>query len=154
MKKLKKVLGAILALGMMTAMSFSTFALEPAAVYTTPAEILAGLTERTVESVIEERAESGKTYGTLANEAGLLTEFKAASLALKTDILTEEVELGTLTQEEADSIIASIQAYQAWCNGTGTGYGYGTGTGYGYGWGMGHGGGHGRGHGGGHGCYR
>lgn len=141
---MKKLLATILAIGMMAAMSVTTFAAEPADNYGTPAEIVAGLTDRTVESVIAERVETGKTYGTIANDAGKLDEFKAESLKLKKDILAAQVEEGILTQEEADSIIDAIEANQAICNGTGTGNGMGAGCG---GQGLGRGQGRGRGNG-------
>ena len=117
MTKLKKIvaLGAmVLAIG---ATSVTVFA---ASNYNTPAEALAGLTGRTVESVTVERSKTGKTYGTIANEAGKLTEFKAEILEIKKDALTEKVTAGTITQEKADEIIAALEANQANCDGTGT----------------------------------
>lgn len=133
---MKKLFTLILAVGMLAVMSVSAFAAETAG---TPAEIVAGLTDRTVESVIAERAESGKTYGTIANDAGKLDEFKAECLSLKKDILAEQVEKGILTQAESDSIIAAIEANQAVCDGTGNGAGRGCGFGGGFGRGQGRG---------------
>lgn len=87
--------------------------------YSTPAEMLAGLTGRTIESVLDERAESNKTYGTIAREAGLLEEFKSEVLEMKKDILSEQVAAGTITQEKADAIITALEDNQANCDGEG-----------------------------------
>lgn len=88
--------------------------------YNTPAEAAAGLTGKTVESVIEEKTETGKTYGTIAKEAGKLTEFKNEILEMKKDILDEKVKNGTITQERADEIITALKENQANCDGTGS----------------------------------
>lgn len=88
--------------------------------YSTPAEALAGLTGKTVESVIAERSETGKTYGTIANDSGKLEEFKAEMIEVKTDALADKVAAGLLTQERADEIIAALENNQASCDGTGT----------------------------------
>lgn len=116
MKKLRKVvtLGAItLALG---ATSLTAFA---ASQYKTPAEVVAGITGRTEESVIEERLNLGKTYGTIASEAGKLDEFKSEMLDMKKANLTEQVAEGKMTQENADAIIEKIKNLQEDCDGTG-----------------------------------
>ncbi|MEG1761756.1 MAG: hypothetical protein RR251_07600 [Hydrogenoanaerobacterium sp.] len=148
---MKKLFATIIAVGMAAMLSITAFAAEPAAKYSTPADIVAGLTGRTVESVIAERAESGKTYGTIADNAGKLTEFKTESLKLKKDILAEQVEKGILTQEEYNSIIAAIEANMAICDGKGSGYGRG---GLGCGGSRGHGCGRGVGRGAGMGGMR
>lgn len=51
--------------------------------YKTPAEVVAGITGRPVESVIEEKKEQNKSYGTIASEAGKLDEFKEEMLEVK-----------------------------------------------------------------------
>ncbi len=104
----------VLAIG---ATSVTAFA---ASAYKTPAEAAAGITGRTVESVIAERVETGKTYGTIASEAGKLDEFKAEVLEMKNDNLNAQVAAGTITQEKADAIIKAIEDNQAVCDGTGT----------------------------------
>jgi len=87
----------------------------------TPAEILAGLTNRTVEDVTAQKTESGGTYGTIASEAGVLDEFKTQMIEQREAVLEEKVAEGTMTQERADTIIAAMEANQADCDGTGNG---------------------------------
>lgn len=89
--------------------------------------------------------ETGKTFGAIAAEAGKLEEFKQKILEAREQILSEDVEKGVITQEEADDIIEAVKERQALCDGTGYGYGCGRG-GYGYGCGYG-GAGYGRGYG-------
>ncbi len=103
-----------------------------ASAYNTPAESVAALTGKSVESVIAEKAETGKTYGTLAKEAGKLEEFKAQNFEIKKDILSKRVTAGTMTQEKADEIIAALEENQANCDGTGSArIGKGQGAGFG-----------------------
>lgn len=120
-----------------------------AATNETPASIVARLTGRTIEDVINERMETGKTYGTIAKENGKLDEFKKECLKIKEKVLKNNVEKGLLSQAEADSILAAIKANQAICDGDGTGYcgnqGYGKGYGKGRGWNSGNNAGKGRG---------
>lgn len=118
MKRIKKLVlaGAVLfTVGATTATAFA------ASAYNNPAEVLAGLTDKTVEAVSAERVESAKTYGTLANEAGKLEEFRAEMLQMKKDVLADKVEAGLMTQERADEIIAAIEQNQALCDGTASG---------------------------------
>ncbi|MDD4096381.1 MAG: hypothetical protein PHP22_09100 [Oscillospiraceae bacterium] len=105
----------VLALG---ATSVVALAASP---YDTPAEAIAAITGRTEEDVREERAETGKTYGAIAIEAGKQEEFKDAMTEMREDALVTKVEEGQLTQEEADAILARIQERQAECDGTGSG---------------------------------
>ncbi|WP_317404257.1 DUF2680 domain-containing protein [Megamonas funiformis] len=124
MKNLKKIIvTGLLALSVATT-AFATSA------YNNPAEIVAGLTGRSVESVIDERHDTGKSFGTIAKEAGKLDEFKAEILELRKDQLAVRVADGRLTQEQADKILASIEERQALCDGEGYGYGCGYGRGY------------------------
>lgn len=116
MRKLKKiyVLGAmIFAMG---ATSITAFA---ASTYKTPAEAVAGLTGRTVESVMAERQESSKTYGEIAADAGKLEDFKKESIEIKKDHLKAQVEAGRITQEKADEMIKVIEENQVNCDGMG-----------------------------------
>lgn len=113
----------------------------------TLAEITAGLTGKTIEQVTTERV-TGKTYGTIANEAGKLDEFKAETLEQKKATLDQRVADGNLTQEQADTIYNTIKTNQAICDGTGSaaigksmGAGFGQGQRMGLGKGQGIGGG-------------
>lgn len=144
MKKLKAAATLIAAV---TVISLGSAAVS-AADYNSPADIVAELTDKTAEDVAQERIDTGKTYGTIADEAGVLDEFKEETLKLKEETLDQYVEDGLMTQEEADEILADIKEWQANCDGTGTGSAY-AGTGYGRGWGrgMGYGGGCGMGRG-------
>ena len=117
MKKLGKIFAVsaiVLAIG---ASSASVFA---ASIYKTPAEAVAGITGRTVASVTTERVETGKTYGTIASEAGKLDAYKVEILEMKKDLLKAQVAAGTITQAKADEIIKALEDNQAICDGTGT----------------------------------
>lgn len=139
--KRKITLGAMVLL--IGATSVTAFA---ASTYNSPSEAVAGLTGRTEESVISEKTETGKTYGTIADEAGKLTEFKAENLEIKKDILSTRVEEGTMTQADADEIIERIEENQATCDGSGSAQ-IGKSMGAGFGRGNGNGNGNGRGNG-------
>lgn len=103
MKNLKKIIvTGLLALSVATT-AFATSA------YNNPAEIVAGLTGRSVESVIDERHDTGKSFGTIAKEAGRLDEFKAEILELRKDQLAARVADGRLTQEQADKILLLLK---------------------------------------------
>lgn len=135
---MKKALTGILAVMMTLGMAVTSFA----ATYSTPAEAAAGVTGQSIEEVVSQRQE-GKTYGTIANEAGKLEEFKAAALEMKEDRLRELVKDSSITQSDADEILAIIKERQAVCDGTGNagaGLGIGMGGGYGMGAGRGNGG--------------
>lgn len=151
MTNLKKlaVLGAVvMAIGATTVTAFA------AANFSTPAELAAVVTEKTVEEVTEEKLQSGKTYGEIAKDYDSLEEFQSAMLENKIAYLQERVAAGTMTQEEADALIKAIEENQAVCDGTGqarvgqqfgagfggmmgNGNGQGRGTGNGLGRGMG-----------------
>lgn len=92
--------------------------------YKTPAEAVAGITGRTVESVINEKVETGKTYGEIAKAAGKFEEFKAENLQIQKDNINAQVANGILTQEKADSIIKAIEENQAICNNPSSNHGY------------------------------
>lgn len=146
MKLRKMVLTLVLALGVTSVVAYA------ASAYGTPAEAAAGLTGRTLESVTEEKVENGKSYGTIADEAGKLDEFKAEMLEMKKALLEKKVADGVLTQEQADEILAAIEENLASCDGTGAGScGQGFGMGFGRpnrnGQGIGRGNGQGRGQG-------
>lgn len=140
MKKFKKFALIGLAVLVVSAMSVTAFA----ASYKTPAEIVAGLTGKTVDSVIEEKNDSEKTYGTIAKDAGKLDEFKSQMLEQKKELLQEKVAAGTMTQERADTMIKAMEQNQVNCDGTGSGR-MGQKMGAGYGSCMGNGQGRGQG---------
>lgn len=136
MKNLKKtaiVGAAVLAL---TVTSITAFA----ATFSTPAELLSGLTGKSVESVIDEKVAENKTYGALASDYGVLDEYKTQILEEKKAYIEERVEEGTMTRERADAIIANIEENNLTCDGTGYAGG-GCGLGAGFGGGNGNGGG-------------
>lgn len=108
--------GCIVALALV-ATSVTVFA---ASDYTTRAEAVAGITGRTIDSVIAERKESGKTYGSMAADAGKLDEFKTEMHEMKKDNLAAQVEAGTITQEKADAILKAIDENRVVCDGTGS----------------------------------
>ncbi|GAA0746492.1 hypothetical protein [Clostridium oceanicum] len=117
MIKLKKALAVGTMALTIGAMSLTAFA---ASNYKTPAEAAAGVTGKTVESVTHEKAETGKTYGTIAKDAGKLDEFKKENLEMKKDNLKSQVESGKITQEKADEIIKAVEKNQAECDGSGS----------------------------------
>lgn len=110
---------------------------------TTPAGIVSALTGKSVEAITAERA-TGSTYGTIAQEAGKLEEFKTETLVLKKAMLDQRVKDGNMTQEQADAMYKSMETNQATCDGTGSaklgqksGMGFGQGAGRHSGGGMG-----------------
>jgi hypothetical protein len=116
MTKLKKTLvSSAMALAICAA-SLTAFA---AVKYGSPAEAVAALTGKTVESVTALR-QTGKTYGTIAKEAGKLTEFQDEMTVIKKDVLAQKVAAGTMTQAQADAIIAALEKNQETCDGTGS----------------------------------
>ena len=141
MKGFKKIAAIVVAVGIIGSGGIA-FAATTAK---TPAQIAAGLTNKTVDQVTSERA-AGKTYGTIANEAGKLDEFKAQILEQKKAILDQRVKDGTMTQQQADEIYNAIKNNQATCDGTGNAaIGKKYGAGFGMGNGMGRGSGNGKG---------
>lgn len=136
MKNLKKLIVVVTALGVL-----GTAGTVYAATLKTPAEITSAVTGKSVETVTEERA-TGKTYGTIADEAGKLDEFKDQMLEQRKAALDQEVQDGKLTQAQADEIYNAIKNNQALCNGAGAGQlgrgcGVGAGNGQGFGCGAG-----------------
>ena len=117
-----------------------------AADYKTPADIAAAVTGKSINDVNAERAE-GKSYGTIANEAEKLDEFKAQLLEQRKAVLDQRVKDGQITQEQADEMYNNIKDKQSTCTGEGSGQGAGCGMGQGKGQGMGKGMGRGAGNG-------
>ena len=117
MTNMKKVLTIGTLVALLGVSSLTAFA---ASNYNTPAEAVAGLTGKTVESVTAERFESDKTYGKIADEAGKLEEFKSEILEIKKATLEKKVLAGTMTQAEADEIMAALEEGMENCDGTGS----------------------------------
>lgn len=128
MKAKKRLIALVASIGILGSVGTAY-----AADFKTPAEIVAGLTGKTVTEVTADRAD-GSTYGTIAADAGKLDQFKAEMLEQKKAILNQRVEEGTLTQEQADAISQTIETNQAACDGTGNA---GIGKMYGAGFGRG-----------------
>ena len=141
MKNLKKLMAAVVVAGLIgvTGAAYAASAL-------TPADIAAQLTGKTVTEMNQERAD-GKTYGTIAKEAGKLEEFKNQMLEQKKTLLNKRVSEGTMTQEQADTILSRINNNQANCDGSASGRMGGSGAGFGQGQGSGQGKGQGNGQG-------
>lgn len=136
MKKHKKSAVVVLVVLALLATSFTAFAYT----VSSPAEILAGLTGKSVEEVTDERYETGLTYGQMAYDEGLWEEYNEKILESKKAYLDEKVKDGTITQEQADDIYENMLLRQEYCAANGTGGGGGM-MGLGYGSGRGCGGG-------------
>lgn len=117
MKKWNKWLAAGLCAGML----FATSATAMAAESSSPAKIVAELTEKSLEDVINDHFETGKTYGEMADAAGKLEEFQDAILDLKQGSLAQQVKDKVITQDRADEILKLMEENQAICDGTGSG---------------------------------
>ena len=142
MRNFKKLVAAATIVGMLGIVGVASASYATGA--TTPAGIVSALTGKSVEAVTAERA-AGKTYGTIANDAGKLDEFKTENLAAKKALLDQRVTDGTLTQAQADATYKSLETNQATCDGTGSaGIGQRSGAGFGQGMGMGAGAGTGQ----------
>ena len=146
--KMKKILAAGVAVLALSALSVTAFA---ASAYNSPAEAVAALTGKTVESVVDQRQETGDTYCTIAEEAGVLDEYKAAVLEIKQDALDARIAEGRLTQDRADEIMAAVQTNMAECDGNCDNSGAGLGQKFGAAFGLGNGDGTGNGLGNGNG---
>lgn len=140
MKLKKKLIALVATLGVL-GVAGTAYAAE----LKSPADIVSGLTGKTVEEVSVERA-SGKTYGTIANEAGKLDSYKQEMLAQKKAMLDQRVKDGNLTQEQANALYSVIEKNQTACEGVGSAQ-FGKGCGAGFGNGMMNGQGQGQGQG-------
>ena len=110
MKKLVAILTLTVLIGAGAGFAYASSSVRPA-------EIYANLAGVTVDEAYDLKLESGKTFGELAQEAGVYEDFQAATLAAKTTMIEEMVTSGELTQEEADEILAAL----ATCDGTSQG---------------------------------
>jgi hypothetical protein len=122
MKQSKKIFTLAVVVLALVAMSITAFAVTT---NQTPAELLAELTGRTVDSLRAEKIESGITYGGVANQAGVLEQFRNRMLELKKNQIEERVAEGTMTQEQATAILEEMEEHQLTCDGTGIGEGTG-----------------------------
>jgi len=100
--------------------------------YKTPAEIVAGLTGKTVDEVIADR-QAGTTYGAQAKEEDKLDEFQTERLSLYKADLDQAVLDGKLTQADADKLLEEMTLRMDACDGMGTGLGQGDRNGMGAG---------------------
>lgn len=113
MKNIKKVVAMVVSVCVI-----GVAGMVYAAEIKTPADIAASLTGKSVTDINKERTE-GKTYGTIANEAGKLEDFKAQMLEQRKALLDHKVKDGQITQQQADDIYNAIKNNQATCDGTG-----------------------------------
>ena len=131
--KVKKYLSLVLVLlVVLSATMVNTFA---ATTYSHPSELVAALAGKTVDEIVLEHHNSGKTYATIANDYGKLEEFKKEITAIKEKQLNDAVERGTLSRTEADELLKLINERHEAMDGTEYrtgGYGAGYGLGYGH----------------------
>ncbi len=116
MKKTKKIITVATMILALSATSVTAFA---ASKYSSPQEAVSALTGKPVEDIVAQHEETGKTYGAIAKENGVLDEFKEEKLEIKKDALSKKVADGSITQDQADKIIASIEERQQNCDGSG-----------------------------------
>ena len=114
---MKKITRILLVVTMILAVSSGAFFVFAASNYTTPAEIVAGLTGRSLESVIAEHDETGDNYGQIAAAAGLRNEFINEMALLRQDKIAAKVASGDITQAQADEILTLLATHQALGNG-------------------------------------
>ena len=84
------------------------------------AEAIAKLTNKTVETIIEQKNTLNMTFGELAKENGVLDQFKKVNLEQKEEILNEKVNQGIITKEESENILNQIKENQENCDGNGS----------------------------------
>lgn len=126
--KFKKPLIALSILVVMI-ISLSSVAFA-AGIVKTPAEIVAGLTGKTVDQVTVDR-QNGTTYGAQAKAAGQLEAFQDQRLEQYKITLDEAVKNKEMTQSQADELYANMKLRLESCDGTGTGSGFSNGRGAG-----------------------
>ena len=114
MKRTKMLMGFAMTVLVLAAVAVSAYATPE---FNSPAEVVAGMTNRSVEDVVAEKQEADTTYGSMAKAAGILDEFKARMLETKKAIIAEMVADGTLTQDQADAITKAFEERQSACDG-------------------------------------
>lgn len=120
MKKFKKVIIVGLVVVALAATSLTAFAFTGSS---TPAEIMANITGKTVEEVTNQKFESNLTYGELAFDEEVWEEFQDEMLENKKVFLDERVADGTLTQEDADEIYNNMKERHEYIRENGAGFG-------------------------------
>lgn len=122
--KIKKI--TVLAVLLVLIMGTISFAAEKEYSYRTNVEILSEMTGKTVEDLREECAESGKNIWAVAEEEGILEEFKEEILETKKQAIENKVKTGSITEEQGNRIIENFKLKQNNCTGLG-GNGFGMG---------------------------
>lgn len=110
MKKFKCMIFMML---LFFAVEIGSVSVNAAVINKTPASIVAELTGKTLDEVVQESMETGKSYARIAKDNGKLSEYKKEYLKLQESILQDDVTKGYITQAEADTILAEIKASQA-----------------------------------------
>lgn len=130
-----------------------------AADFVNPAELLSSLTGVSVQELYEKRQQNNETFGQIADEYGVLEQYKAGQIEIKKQIIDERVKSGVITQEQGEQIKKALEDRMAACDGSlganrgnigqqfggGMKFGGGSGRGMGNGAGMGRMGGRGAG---------
>ena len=118
---MKKSLRVLLITAMILAISAVSLFAFAASTNKRPADILAGLTNKSVEEIIQERSVNGKTLGVQAEEADVLEAFRAERFEMQKsrvqEKLQERVAAGKMTQEQADALMTRAQEHMQNCTG-------------------------------------
>jgi len=133
--KNKKILTV---LAIMTVILLGVASVAYALDFKSNAEIVAGLTGKSVDAVNDARVK-GESYGEQAADAGKLEQFKDAHLDQMKARLDELVKEGKITRADADARIKAMTERMESCTGDGTnqgGFGGGMGGGMGGGFGQ------------------
>lgn len=120
MKKISKKLIIVLALVLVIGVGTTSLAVENNRV--SHPDILSNITNKPLEEIIEIRNNTGKTYGQIADEFGVLEEYKEEMFTIKKNFINEKVDNGYLDREEADKIIANMESNKDLCDGENLGY--------------------------------
>lgn len=88
-----------------------------AATYSNPAQIISELTGKS-EADVTARRTQGVTYGQLAQEDGVLDQFKSNMLEYKKEIIDERVSQGIITEEQGANIKKAMEERISACTGT------------------------------------
>ncbi|PKM86665.1 MAG: hypothetical protein CVU87_11430 [Firmicutes bacterium HGW-Firmicutes-12] len=148
----------VLYVALVLALLFPVAAL--AADFSSPAELLSSLTGVSIQDIYEQHQQD-KTFGQIADENGVLVEYRLEQVNLKKQIIDERVQAGVITLEQGETIKKALEERVANCDGSlgvnrermgqqfggGLGFGAGSGTAKGAGNGMANGNGVGRGRG-------
>ena len=116
MKKNIKVMMSIITAILVITISSPVFASNQ---YYSKAETLSKLTNKSIETILETKNKLNVTFGEIAKENGVLSEFQKANLEQKEQILNDRVNKGLITKEQADDILDRIKENQKNCDGTG-----------------------------------